>query len=130
MTVVIVAVVIVTVVIVTVEIVTVVIVTGVIVTVVIVTVVIVKVVIMTVVIVTIVIVTYFRRKKIYALTTEEMFEGQRFSILAMFFSRISNNILGRFAYCRSCIVNSKLVSLQFSCQMSNYFFNHIGFNFQ
>ena len=54
-------------------------VTVVIVTVVIVTVVIVTVVIVTVVIVTVVIVNI--------LTTEEIFEGQRFALLTMFFSR-------------------------------------------
>ena len=43
--------------------------------------------IVTVIIATVVIVTYFRRrKKLDALTTDDMFEGQRFVILAMFFS--------------------------------------------
>ena len=63
-------------------------------TVVIVTVAIVTVAIVTEVIVTIVIVTYFRKKQFDALTTEEMFKGQRFAILAMFFCRISNNHIG------------------------------------
>ena len=52
---------------------------------VIVTVVIVTVVIVTVVtVVTVVIVTYFGKKQIYTLTTDEMFSGQRFAIFAMF----------------------------------------------
>ena len=43
------------------------------------------VIIVTVVIVTVIIVIYFRRrKKLDALTTNEMFEGQRLAILAMF----------------------------------------------
>ena len=53
-------------------------------TVVIVTVVIVTVVIVTVVIVTVVKVTIFSKNNFNILTTEEIFEGQHFVILAMF----------------------------------------------
>ena len=37
---------------------------------------------------TVVIVTYSRKKQLDALTTDEMFEGQRFAILAMFYFNI------------------------------------------
>ena len=63
------------------------IVTVIIMTVVIVTVVMVTVVIVAVVIVTVVIVTIFSKNNFNIMTTEEIFEGQRFAILAMFFSR-------------------------------------------
>ena len=49
-------------------------------------VVIVPVVIVTVVLVTVVIVKLFSKNNFNILTTEENFEGQRFAILAMFFS--------------------------------------------
>ena len=68
----------------TVLIVTVIIVTVIIVTVIIETVIKLTIIIVTVIIVTVVIVTYFRKKQLDALTTDEMFEGQRFAILAMF----------------------------------------------
>ena len=58
--------------------------TVVIVTVVMVTIVIVTVVIVTIVIVTAVIVTKLSKKQLDTLTTNEVFEGQRFAILAMF----------------------------------------------
>ena len=55
------------------------------VTVVIVTVVtVVKVTVVTVAVVTVVIETYFRKKQLDTLTTDEMFSGQRFAIIAMF----------------------------------------------
>ena len=98
------SVVIVTVVIVTVVIVTVVIGTVVIGTVVIGTVVIGTVVIVTVVIVTVVIVTSLNKKldTMTTLTTDAIFEGQRFAILAMFVVVRTTNSSCRMG-CDSCI---------------------------
>ena len=49
------------------------------------------VVIVTVVIVTVVIVTIFSKNNFNILTTEEIFEGQRFAILAMFYRLLTSN---------------------------------------
>ena len=63
-------------------------------TVVIVTLVIVTVVIVTVVIVTVVIVNFFSKNNFNKLTTEEIFEGQRLAILAMFFLLLVEDSIG------------------------------------